>query len=206
MKTNRFYCILFFGILLTLQSCGIPRYTYDIKGKSLDFGQGKWILNETQSNWREKYNKMLYKTTHKEFKKILGDSLFDLTAIRMAQLMPPAIGFKPSPYDLKKLHEYSKCDFLINVTGQVISNGASSFSTNDVYSNFATSNRSSVSIIIYDLKDGSILSSSKADAIDWEDNNQFEDDGELQFTSSAQGMMVQAAKKLIKQYAKHRVN
>lgn len=199
--------LLYSAVIILSWSCVGGKYTYDFEtGKSLDFGTGKWILNEVSSNSGIKNNKRLYEETYEGFKKILGDSLMDLTSLRNMALIAPKIKFEPTTAELKEMNENSSCDFLINLSGQIISNSASSFYTNDQSSSYNTSNQSSVSIKIYDLKSGILVSSSHANAIDTERNSDFEKNGALNWTTSAEPMMIRAVEGLIMKYRKNRLD
>ncbi len=197
-------CIL---IILLYSSCVGGKYTYEFdSGKQLDFSTGKWILNNTQSNSKIRNNKKLYEETYEEFKKILGDSLIDLIALRNKNLVKPDIKFEPTRSELRELYKNSNCDFLINVRGEIISNNASSFYTNNHSSSYTTSNKSSVTIKIYDLKSRTLISSSNANAIDTERHSDLEKDGALNWTTHAEPMMFRAVEGLILKYNKHRLD
>ena len=142
MKIKKFKHLLFLPLILMIYSCVGGKYTYEFNtGKNLDFSSGKWILNNVQSNSGIDYNKKLYEETYEEFKKILGDSLIDLTSLRNTSLVGPAIKWEPTQPELQELYTNSNYDFLINVSGNIISNSASSFYTNETHSNYSTSNR-----------------------------------------------------------------
>ena len=130
---NRNYKILLCVLILILgSSCVGGKYVYDFDtGKRLDFSEGKWIFNDVHSNSEPKNNKRLHMESYAAFKKILGDSLIDLTALRNSSLVKPVLKFEPTQSELKALYQNSKCDFLINVKGQIISNNASGFYSND---------------------------------------------------------------------------
>ncbi len=197
------------GILIMFlgSSCVGGKYTYGFdSGKELDFSTGKWILNNVQSNSKIRYSKKLYEESYEEFKKILGDSLIDLIALRNSSLVGPDIKFEPSPSELKELHRNSDSDFLINVRGEIISNNASSFYTNNHSSGYTTSNSSSVSVRIYDLKSGTLISSSNAKAVDTESHSELDKDGALNWTTRAEPMMFRAVEGLILKYKKHRLD
>lgn len=207
MKFQKIKYVLLFSLITLSVSCVGGKYTFDFyTGKNLDFSSGKWILNQTQSNSKIRYDKKLYEESYQEFKKILGDSLIDLTALRNSALIGPEIKFEPSQSELGELHENSKCDFLINIQGEVISNNASSFYTNEQNSSYSTSNRSAVSIKIYDLKNSTLISSSTANAISTEQHSEFDNDGALKWTTRAEPMMLLAAEKLITKYEKYRLD
>ncbi len=126
--------------------------------------------------------------------------------MRKGALVDPAIKFEPTQRELKELFENSKCDFLINVRGQVISNKASSFYSNDKNLNYSTSNRLAVLIKIFDLKNGVIISYSKGKAISTEQHSDLEKDGSLNWTTRAEPMMIRAAERLIIRYNKYRTD
>ena len=186
-------------------SCVGGKYTYNFDtGKSLDFGNGRWIFNEVGTNSTANNNKKLYEVSYAKFKRILGDSLIDLTSLRNIALVKPEIEFDPTSLELKKLYVDSQCDFLINIRGNEISNSASSFYTNEQNSNYSTSNMSSVDIKIFDLKTGMLISSSSGQAKSTEQHSVFEKDGKLNWTTRAEPMMIRAAEGLIRKYDKNR--
>tara|TARA_R110000751_G_scaffold307477_1_gene429039 strand:- start:843 stop:1469 length:627 start_codon:yes stop_codon:yes gene_type:complete len=207
MEIRNYKNILYIVILILGSSCVGGKYVYEFDtGKHLDFSNGKWIFNEVQSNSESKDNKRLYGESYEEFKKILGDSLIDLTALRNTSLVEPEIKFEPTQSELKKLYDNSECDFLINVRGQIISNNASSFYSNDQSLSYSTSNRSAVFIKIFDLKNGILISSSNGQAISTEGHSDLEKDGALNWTTRAEPMMVRAAEGLIIKYNKYRTD
>ena len=207
MGNRNFKKLILISIAILSYSCVGGKYTYEFEaGKNLDFSSGKWILNDVRSNAKNENNKRLYEETREEFDKILGDSLIDLTSLRNIALVSPEIKFELTQSEQKELYENSNCDFLINVSGQIISNNASSFYTNDQSSSYNTSNRSSVFIKIYDLKSGTTISSSHANAIDTERHSDFEKDGALNWTTRAEPMMIRAAEGLIIKYGKYRLD
>ncbi len=207
MKIKGYKNLLYLVILIFSSSCVGGKYTYEFDtGKNLDFGNGKWIINEVQSNTELKNNKRLYAESYEEFKKILGDSLIDLTSLRNISLVEPEIKFELTSSELKELYKNSKCDFLINIRGQLISNKASSLYTNDQSLSYSTSNRSAVFIKIFDLKNGILISSSNGQAISTEEHSDLEKDGALNWTTRAEPMMIRAAEGLIMKYNKYRID
>ncbi|PRX54865.1 hypothetical protein [Flagellimonas meridianipacifica] len=199
--------LVFFSMVAFNLSCVGGKYTYQFDtGKKLDFSKGKWILNQTKSNSTFRYDKKLYNESFEQFKKILGDSLIDMTSLRNTSLVGPEIKMEPSQAELLQLHQDSNCDYLINLTGTVISEGAGSLSFNDPNSSYTTSNSSSVSIQIYDLKTGMIISSSRAFGKDTQENSVFEKEGALSLHSRAEPIMIQAAERLINKYNKYRID
>ena len=207
MGIRNYKYLIYIVILIIASSCVGGKYAYEFEsGKNLDFSNGKWIFNEVQSNSESKNNKRLYGESYEEFRKILGDSLIDLTSLRNISLVEPEIKFEPSQTELKELYKNSKCDFLINVRGQIISNNASSFYSNDQNLSYSTSNRSAVFIKIFDLKNGILISSSNGKAISTEEHSDLEKNGALNWTTRSEPMMVRAAEGLIMKYNKYRTD
>lgn len=193
--------------IVILCSCGGGKYNYLFDtGKQLDFGEGLWVLNRTESNSKI-FDKELYDASYEQFKKILGDSLVDINTLRMDKLISPKIGFELNKTELETLKRDTHCDFLINIRGNVISNGAGTVSFDSGNGHYSASNQSSVSIMIYDLNTGEIISSSQAMAKVTSENSHFDDNkGVPSINSSAETLMVKAAKKLIKKYETNRLD
>ena len=204
----KYFKILFCLIVISCCfSCVGGKYTFEFyAGKNLDFGKGKWILNKTQTNSKLEYDKRFYEQSFVSFQKILGDSLIDMNSLRSFALISPEIKFEATKLELQELYKSTKCDYLINVKGKVIANEASGLSFNDPDSNYSTSNTSSASITIYDLKSGIILSSSKDNAIDKDSNSKFDKESAFDYQTRAEPMMLQAAERLISKYNKYRVD
>lgn len=198
---------LFLLLTFILCSCGGGKYNFLFDtGRQLDFNKGKWMLNRTASNSKI-FDSELYDTSFEHFKEILGDSLIDMNALRKNKLVAPKIGFELSRTELKHLKRDTACDFLINIRGNVISNGAGSVSFHDGNGYYSASNQSSVSIMIYDLNTGEIISSSQAVAKVTSENSHFGNDkGIPSINTSAETLMLKAAKKLIKKYDKNRLD
>lgn len=197
--------ILLVFIITGLCSCGGAKYNYTFDaGKQLDFSEGKWILNSTESNSKV-FDKKLYNTSLKGFKKILGDSLLEMNGLRSTKLVAPKIKFDLSDSDLKQLKIDTDCDYIINVGGNVISDGAGTISFPD-QDNFS-SNRASVSIAIYDLNTGSLTSSSQAYGKTKTQGSSFNEDDKLPtINPSSHMIMLEDAKKLIGRYEKNRLD
>ncbi len=63
-----------------------------------------------------------------------------------------------------------------------------------------------MAIRIYDLKSGTLISSSNANAIDTESHSELDKDGALNWTTRAEPMMLRAVEGLILKYKKHRLD
>ncbi|AEM71953.1 hypothetical protein Murru_2931 [Allomuricauda ruestringensis DSM 13258] len=193
--------------LLPLLSCSTAKYTYFFDtGKHLDFDSGKWILNRTESN-SEIFDTELYTTSKNHFRKILGDSLLEINQLRTDKLIPAKIGFGLTKEKLLDLGKSSNCDYLINVKGKIINDGAGgiSFASNYPNSPYAA-NEASVSIRIYDLNNGMLISSSQVHGKTADQGSIFED-GKNRPTllQSSHTSMLAGAKKLIAKYRKNRL-
>lgn len=197
--------IYLFVIMICSISCVGGKYTYLFQtGKQIDFSQGKWIMNQTESN-STIFDRELNSAASIDFKEIIGDSLFDLNSLRANKLVASKIEFELSSQKLKQLGQDTDCDYLINVRGNIVSNGAGLLSLNAGDANYSASNQSSVSIIIYNLESGEIISSSQVTAKDTAENSHF-DNGNPSIHSSAETLMVKAAKNLIKKYKVNRLD
>ncbi len=199
--------IFYFFSVIIICSCASGKYNYLFDtGKQLDFSDGKWVLNRTESNSKV-FDNELYDASHDQLKKILGDSLIDMNSLRMDKLISPKIGFELNRRELEQIKRDTECDYLINIRGNVISNGAGTVSFHSGNGYYSASNQSSVAILIYDLNSGEIISSSQAVAKVTSENSHFSDNkGIPSVNTSAETLMVKAAKKLIKKYNTHQLN
>lgn len=195
------------AFLLLFSSCNAPKYTilFD-SGKYLDFSHGKWLLNDARSNSRFS-NSRLYPLALKEFREILGDSLFEIHDIRRTRLLPREISFDMNRDKLLKLSEDSGCDYLINIKGRVITEGIGSITlpNHELMTDYS-SNESSVSIRIFHLKTGIELSSSSVYAKSVEQASAFgtrSNEYIPTFNTSSDNALLSGAKKLIGKYKKY---
>ncbi|WP_396600741.1 hypothetical protein [Algibacter sp. R77976] len=195
--------ILFFGFT----SCNTPKYTYMFKeGKHLDFSEGKWLLNRSKSNSRV-FDTELYNNSEEQFKEILGSSLLEIVDVRLTNIIAPEISFDLNKEELIKLHKDSGCDFLINIKGNVISENAGSLSFPSNNSDYYATNEASVSIKIYDLKNGEIISSSQVNGKVVDQGSEFNSSNDFPILStSAHTTMLKGAKRLINKYKKYQIN
>jgi len=206
LTKDSIFRILFFHSLLFFSACTTPKYaiTFD-SGKYMDFGEGKWLLNQTKSNSKI-FDSELYTTSLKEFRKILGDSIFEINELRQNRLVAPEISFDLNQYQLTKIGEETGCDYLINVKGKIVKQalGAVSVPTDNL--DYYSSNESAVEIHIYELNSGLEISSSSVYA-------KIVDQGQISKTNSipslntsAHTAMLTAAKKLVRKYDRYSTN
>ncbi len=196
--------LFFLLIIPVISSCGGAKYSYFFDtGKQLDFSQGKWILNNTQSNSKI-FDRELYDASLKEFEKILGDSLLEMNELRSSKLVAPKIKFNLSEVDLKELRQNTDSDYLINLKGNAISDGAGLLTLGDETED--SSNRASVSISIYDLNAAILISSSQVYGKTVHNEPIFpEDKNPSTLNPSSNMIMVSGAKKLIRKYGKNSI-
>lgn len=197
--------IFFVLSMALLASCGSAKYTYYFDtGKQLDFDTGKWVLNRSQSNSKI-FDSKLYENSKKQFKEILGDSLLKIDDLRTSKLVAPKLKFDLSASDLLQLQRDTDCDYLINIQGNSISDGAGTLTFSDQENN--SSNRASVSIAIYDLNAGLLISSSQVYGKTTVKNSIWEDDkGSPTINPSSHMIMLTGARKLIGKYKKNRLD
>ena len=197
--------ILLISIIVVLYSCGGAKYTYLFDtGKELDFSDGKWILNRTESNSKI-FDNELYYNSLKNFKNILGDSLIEMNDLRSSKLVAPKIKFDLSELDLQELKRDTECDYIINIGGNVISDGAGTLTYSNQNEN--SSNRASVSISIYDLNAETLISSSEVYGQTENQASAFDNDDNLPtINPSSHMIMLKGAKKLIRKYEKNQLN
>ncbi len=202
-KTMKNLLLIF--ILAVVFSCGGAKYNYTFDaGKQLDFSEGKYILNRTKSNSKV-FDAELYQASLKGFKRILGDSLFEMNDLRSSKLVAPKISFDLSDSELKQLRTDTDCDFIINIGGNVISDGAGTLSFPD-QDNFS-SNRAAVSIAIYDLNAATLISSSQVYGLTSTQAASFNEDDKLPtINPSSHMIMLTGGKKLIRKYEKNRLD
>lgn len=196
--------LITFSLFVFLLSCSAPKYTYFFDtGKYLDFSRGKWILNRSKSN-SDVFDAELYTIAKKQFGEILGDSLLEINDLRMSKLVPTKIKFELSREELLGLKESTDCDFLINIKGNIISNNAGSISVPSNDSNYYASNQASVSISIYDLNEGTLISSSQVLGKVINEGSHFDNSNYIpSVLTSSDNLMLTGAKKLIKKYEKY---
>ena len=97
------------------------------------------------------------------------------------------------------------CDYIINIGGNVINDGAGLISYPNQIEN--SSNNASVSISIYDLNAQKLISSSQVYGKTIHNEPIFPDDNSLPtINPSSHMIMLEGAKKLIKQYRKNKIN
>lgn len=202
MKLLTYLFLLFF-----LFSCKTPKYTYFFDtGKYLDFSEGTWILNRSRSN-SEIFDAELYITAKKHFKEILGDSLMEINDLRMTKLIPQKIAFELSKEELLDLRKSTDCDYLINVKGNIISDGAGTLSVPSNDSNYYASNEASVSITIYDLNNGVLISSSQVNGKVTDQGSHFDNRSKIpSISTNSHTAMLIGARKLIERYKKNSID
>ena len=196
---KKFFFLL---LIMVIASCGGAKYNYFFDtGKQLDFSKGKWILNNTESNSKI-FDRELYDASFKEFEKILGDSLLEMNELRSSKLVAPKIKFNLAEIDLKELRQNTDSDYLINIKGNAISDGAGSLTLGNETEN--SSNRASVSINIYDLNAAILISSSQVYGKTVHNEPIFPEDKNPPILNPSSNMiMVKGAKKLIRKYEKN---
>ena len=195
---NRIY-YAFITIFLTV-SCGNTKYSYSYEmGRNMDFSKGKWILNKPYTNYNEH---RIYDISKSEFKKILGDSLCELSDLRKDRMMSEQIPFEPSKEKLREIQLISNCDFLINIKSITVKNDVGSFTHSKGNSNTIETNQANVEIRIYDLN--SQLMISQASVIGKDEVEVNVDHGSWTYLNSAGTISMHGLLKLIRKYNKYK--
>ncbi|GHA51723.1 hypothetical protein GCM10007103_35210 [Salinimicrobium marinum] len=195
--------ILIFLLLYIITGCGGAKYSYDFdRGKKVDFKNGKWILNEPYTNYKDNDAYLFAKN---EFQKILGDSLFELIELRQTKIIKEQLPLNPGKEELREIKELSNCDFLINIESKIIRDemGSSAHSSN--LGKVTKYNEASTHIQIYDLNKLELISESKSFGIVKETKTP-EDKGISEIfdhTTPGRFLALNTIKKLIRKYDKY---
>jgi|GEM_PF-707781 len=202
-----FYFAILFAASIIIVSCSNAKYAYSFTtGKYLDFGKGKWIINKSDSNSKV-YDTKLYTNALESFTKILGDSLYEIQTLRQTKLISPEIKFDLSKNELLKLGKDTNCDYLINISGKIVSNGAGSISLSSNNPNYSASNEAEVTIKIYNLQHGNLLSYSSVNGKIIDEGSQFGTGNHIpSFIASAETIMIGGTNRLIRKYNRYRTD
>ena len=194
--------IFFILSLITLTGCGGAEYTYNFEqGRSLEFINGKWILNKPYTNYDDE---KIYRVVKREFEKILGDSLYEISELRQNnRLVELQIPLYPSPKDLKDLRINSTCDYLINIHAQIVKDEMDFIVSSRNSGTTKRTNEARSEIIIYDLKNLQIISKSSVTGI--VEVTKTKDDDGLDFASSGGTIILNGLARLIRKYKKNMI-
>lgn len=197
-----------FLLLFNLVSCASNagyKYVFDT-GKYIDFGEGKWLINKTKSN-SKLHDDTLNQRAIEQFTKILGDSLYEIGEVRKNSLIPSNIKFGLSKDELTQLGKDTDCDFLIELEGKTLTDSAGFFAIPSGNITDYASNQAIVTIKIYELKYGNLVSSSSAHGKAITRGDAFQSSRPLpDFNPSANRIMLGAAHKLIRRYNRYRID
>jgi len=195
--------ILTLLLVIIFASCGGAKYNYNFeKGKNIDFNDGKWILNEPYTNYK---NNNAYTFAKNEFEDILGDSLFELIELRKTKMISSQLPLHPSSKQLKEIQEFSNCDFLINIESKILKNEMGSMAHTTNIGKVTKYNEASTTIWIYDLHSLEIISEARSIGEvkvtkTSEDTGFFET---FEFTATGMTLAINSIKKLIRKYDKY---
>lgn len=198
MKPINFFLSL---SLITLTSCGGAEYFYNFEqGRSLEFTNGKWILNKPYTNYDDE---KIYRVVKREFEEILGDSLYEISELRQNnRLVELQIPLSPTPKDLKDLRINSTCDYLINIHAQIVKDEMDFIVSSRNSGTTKRTNEARSVIIIYDLKKLKIIS--KSSVTGTVEVTKTKDDGSLDFASSSGTIILNGLAKLVRKYKKYK--
>ncbi|UII81115.1 hypothetical protein [Flagellimonas sp. CMM7] len=187
-------------LLLFLFSCNAPKYSYSFeKGKTLDFNQGKWVMNKPHgsNNPPDIYD---YSTIY--FKEILGDSLIRLDELRNVRIVPVQFPFEMSNSDLKNAQIATKCDYLISINEKNSKNEMTGFVGSTNIGSATKTNEATIEIRIYDLNKRELISNSVVIGVD---NRLIDEDHNWGQAKSVETITRVGLSKLINAYDKNKV-
>lgn len=186
-------------IILFLTSCGNTKYHYHFeKGSIIDFTTGEWILNKSYTNYHQE---RIDKIARKQFKKILGDSLFLIEEVRQGKMLPAQLSFDPSAENLLDLKRATGKDYLINVQSNILKSETNSFPTTPAVGSTNKTNEAGIRINIYDLNTQTLLSESSVTGR--ANVTRTAGDKGISYTNNAETLSMQGLIKLIKRYKKN---
>ncbi|MFS4483384.1 hypothetical protein ACKGJY_10225 [Hyunsoonleella sp. 2307UL5-6] len=146
----------------------------------------------------------MYYQSLKQFKEIIGTSLLEIDDVRLTNIITPDIPFNLSKKELITLHEDSGCDYLINISGKILTQNAGISFNSDPFNHYAT-NEAKVSLAIYNLKNGELLSASEIFGKVEERGSEFRNNDIPRLATSSHNIMLTGAKKLINKYKKYQI-
>jgi len=168
----------------------------------LDFGQGKWILNDPITNFERP--DIIHRHALVGFQKIIPDSsLFEIFDLRRTRLVEETIPIHPTREDLRHLREFSDCDYLINIENEVLRDDMGSFTSSSTARNEQT-NKAVTYIEIYDLRSLELIS--KSSAVGTVEVTEDRDTGGfLHYVDSGGTLAINSVAKLIRRYARYQI-
>lgn len=185
-----------------LYNCGGTKYHYNFeKGRQLDFSQGKWILNKPFTNYNED---RIYKIANEGFGKILNDSLLEILELRKEKLIGLQIPFTPTKQELKDLKIGTDCDYLINISTNLIKDEMGSFALSSDNGPVVKSNEAATRIRIYDLNKLELISESSVYGI--AKKTRTPADGDWDYVNSGGTITMVGLTRLIKKYKKYQID
>lgn len=197
MKT----CLSFLALILLFSGCGHTKYTYLVeKGKTIDFSEGKWILNEVSTNWDKN---RLQDIAVAGFGRILGDSLFGLDGLRKDRLVGSRLPMTPSDNELSDLKTGTDCDYLITIESVIIKSEMSSFPMAPDFGSIRRVNEARTIVKIYDLN--KLLLISESTMVGKADVTKNTEDGDWDYVNLAQNIAMKSLSKTIQEYDRNRV-
>ena len=186
-------------LVLLFSSCGNTKYHYNFeRGRMIDFTQGEWILNRPYTNYNEE---RIGNIAHREFEKILDDSLIAIDELRREMLVPAQITFDPSKEYLLDLKTATGKDYLINVQSNMIRDEMNSFPSKPAMGSTTKTNEAGIMIKIYNLNTQELLSESTVRGIATVTRSA--DQKGLSYVNNAETISMQGLIKLIKRYKKY---
>lgn len=197
MKTVLYYCIV---LILIISSCATPRYVHDFKtSRVLDFRTGKWLVNNIETNLSGKAKKYLTENLLRKLNKINSDSIIYIDTARLYFSLPNQILFKTPNETLELLKLTTNFDYLVSVKTQENRDEMGSFLLSSPLN--YKKNEAEVSIVVYELKTGSLIYSQRIIGTVELDVN----DPDVRISKSASGLIFGALDKGLKEMKKNAI-
>ncbi len=188
------------SIMLVISSCAFPHYQHSYEStKGLDLRNGKWLINNIETDLPYYSKEHLTKNLIKKFEKIVGDSVVYIDSISLKYILPSQMKFELSSETLMSLKNTTDFDYVLNVRGDIIRDELGSVIINPYYSD--ETNESEVYIDVYEVSSGQRIYSQRIVAsVSMNENNE-----KVQFSKSASALVFSALKKGLKKVKKYSI-
>ena len=188
---------------MTFTSCLNSNYIVENKFQTigLDFSKGKWLLNEIDCP--NKVYKTLGYAVNKDFKRILGSRFYKTGDVNTI-ILPKKININP---DKNSLSAISKgCigyDYMINIKASIIKSELGTIEISAHNFKEDKTNKSEVIMEVYDINSSQIIYSQRVSGTSsiYKSNKT-----DVEFSKSAETLVVRSYKKLMKKLMKKSIN
>lgn len=193
MRITRLLLLLPFLFL----SCSVPSYVFTNPAQAgLSFKEGKWLLNSIDGN--NDVNNMIYKKAVEDFSGFVGTRLSE-TGNTNGLLLGAKIPLNPSQKQITDLYKGTKFDYFINIKTNMVKDNLAAVSLNVSHMSDNRQNMSTVTLEVYDLKNGMVIYSQTAQGSAHKPTDSTSD---VHLVKSSQGLVLGCYNRLIKDIKK----